>query len=84
MSPIRKALRDGAIDGSLNVLDVSAAASMVYGAVLVTGMQHLLVNDGKTIEDRSAALIAALLRGIDAPANRPPGPAMSVSTDEPS
>ena len=64
LSPIRQTLRDGLIDGSLSFSDLNAATSMVYGAVLVTGMQHLLVNDGRDIEERASALVDVLLGGL--------------------
>lgn len=70
VSPIRQALRDGHDDGSLDVDDIGAAASVVYGAVLVTGMQHLLVEGGRDLEDRAAALVEVIMRGIGAPTTR--------------
>lgn len=70
VSPIRQALRDGHDDGSLDVGDIGAAAAVVYGAVLVTGMQHLLIGGDRDLEDRAAALVEVIMRGIDAPTTR--------------
>ena len=70
VSPIRQALRDGQDDGSLDVADISAAAAVVYGAVLVTGMQHLLVGGDRDLEDRAAALVEVIMRGIGTPIAR--------------
>ena len=70
VSPIRQALRDGQDDGSLDVADMSAAAAVVYGAVLVTGMQHLLVGGDRDLEDRAAALVEVIMRGIGTPIAR--------------
>ncbi|MGY6501057.1 MAG: TetR/AcrR family transcriptional regulator [Acidimicrobiales bacterium] len=64
LSPIRQALRDGNLDGSLRVDDVDAASSVIYGAVLVTGMQHLLVGGPADLGDRVAALSNVVLHGI--------------------
>jgi hypothetical protein len=64
LSPIRQALRDGHNDGSLHIDDVSAAASVVYGAVLVTGMQHLLLGTSGDLANRSDAISNVILRGI--------------------
>ena len=64
MSPIREALRDGQRDGSLRVDDIGAATSIVYGAVLITGMQHLLIGSDRQLEDRATALIDVILSGI--------------------
>jgi len=64
MSPIREAFRDGQRDGSLRVDDIGAATSIVYGAVLITGMQHLLVGSDRQLEDRAAALLDVILTGI--------------------
>lgn len=64
MSPIREALRDGQRDGSLHVDDIGAATSIVYGAVLITGMQHLLIGSDRQLEDRATALLGVILSGI--------------------
>ncbi|MBP9053660.1 MAG: TetR/AcrR family transcriptional regulator [Ilumatobacteraceae bacterium] len=64
LSPIREALRDGQRDGSLRVDDIGAATSIVYGAVLITGMQHLLIGSDRQLEDRAAALLDVMLSGI--------------------
>jgi AcrR family transcriptional regulator len=70
LSPIREALRDGANDGSLAVNDLAAATSIVYGAVLVTGMQ-LLLGDGADSDGRSRTLFNTMLAGLGAaPAQR--------------
>ena len=66
MSPIREALRDGQRDGSLHVDDIGAATSIVYGAVLITGMQHLLIGSDRQLEDRATALLDVILSGIGA------------------
>jgi AcrR family transcriptional regulator len=71
MSPIREALRDGQRDGSLRVDDIGAATSIVYGAVLITGMQHLLVGSDRPLEDRAAALLDVILNGIGTTAPKP-------------
>jgi AcrR family transcriptional regulator len=64
LSPIRQALRDGNNDGSLRVDDVSAASSVVYGTVLVTGMQHLLLGNKGDLGDRAEAVSKVILHGI--------------------
>lgn len=64
VSPIRQALRDGNDDGSLHVDDVSAASSVVYGTVLVTGMQHLLLGNKGDLGDRADAVWKIILHGI--------------------
>lgn len=64
VSPIRQALRDGNNDGSLRVDDVSAASSVVYGAVLVTGMQHLLLGSKGNLGDRAEAVSKIILHGM--------------------
>jgi AcrR family transcriptional regulator len=64
LSPIREAFRDGHNDGSLRVDDIGAATSIVYGAVLITGMQHLLIGSDRQLEDRATALLDVILSGI--------------------
>lgn len=64
VSPIRRALRDGNNDGSLHVDDINAASSVVYGTVLVTGMQHLLLGSDADLGDRADAIWNVILLGI--------------------
>lgn len=64
LAPLRAALRDGAGDGSLRVEDVGVAASVVYGAVLVAGMEFLLVGGGRGIDERADAVLAVVLTGL--------------------
>jgi AcrR family transcriptional regulator len=64
LAPIRQALRDGHGDGSLQVDDVGAATSMVYGTVLVAGLQHLIVETGRDLDDHGLALFRTILSGI--------------------
>ena len=64
LAPLRSALRDGARDGSLSVDDVGAAASVVYGAVLVAGMEFLLVADDRSVQARADAVLAIVLGGL--------------------
>ena len=64
LSPIRQAVRDGNNDGSLRVDDVSAASSVVYGTVLVTGMQHLLLGNKGDLGDRAEAVSKVILHGL--------------------
>ena len=44
--------------------DVSAASSVVYGTVLVTGMQHLLLGNKGDLGDRAEAVSKVILHGI--------------------
>ena len=76
LSPIRHALRDGNNDGSLHVADLSAASSVVYGAVLVTGMQHLLLGTSADLAERADAISDVILQGIGGQ----PGPRRSPRT----
>jgi TetR/AcrR family transcriptional regulator len=62
VSPIRGALRDGSADGTLRFDDLVAASSMVYGAVLVTGMRQLLL--GGATEGSAEALLEVILNGL--------------------
>lgn len=64
LAPIRQALRDGNLDGSLRVDDVGAATSAIYGAVLVTGMHHLLAGGTADLSERAAAVSNVVLHGI--------------------
>lgn len=64
LAPLRSTLRDGARDGSLSVDDVGAAASVVYGAVLVAGMEFLLVADDRSVQAWADAVLAIVLGGL--------------------
>lgn len=64
MSPIRLVILEGQADGSLRFSDLTAATSMVYGAVLATGLQYLFIDDGQSLEELSESLILQLLTGL--------------------
>jgi len=71
LAPVRSALREGARDGSLRVDDVGAAAAVVYGAVLVTGMELVFAGTEPTVDDRAKTMLAVVLGGlIPAPGRR--------------
>jgi AcrR family transcriptional regulator len=71
LAPVRSALRDGARDGSLRVDDVVAAAAVVYGAVLVTGMELIFAGAEPSVDDRAKTMLAVVLGGlIPAPGRR--------------
>lgn len=64
-APVVELLREGGEDGSLaQVADVDAAALMVFGAVTVTGLSHLLAGGSIGVDDATAALTAVLLDGL--------------------
>lgn len=64
-APVVQLLREGGADGSLAaVADVDAAALMVFGAVTVTGLSHLIAGDGIAVDDAARALVAVLLEGL--------------------
>lgn len=66
-APVVHLLREGGDDGSLALVDdVDAAALMVFGAVTVTGLSHLIAGEGIGVEKATAALVAVLLDGLGA------------------
>lgn len=70
VAPIRSALRDGARDGSLCVEDVGAAAAVVYGSVLVTGMEFVFADGDPGVDDRANRMLAIVLCGLSPVAAR--------------
>lgn len=62
-APLRTVLRAGADDGTLHVADVRAAASVIHGAVLVTGLEQLLVS-GDRADDRADAILRVVFEGV--------------------
>lgn len=62
-APLRTVLRAGADDGSLHVADVRAAASVIHGAVLITGLEQLLV-PGDRADDPADAILAVMFEGV--------------------
>lgn len=64
-APLRTVLRAGADDGSLRVADVRAAASVIHGAVLVTGLEQLVV-PADSADDRVDAILAVMFEGLGA------------------
>ena len=62
-APLRAVLQAGVDDGSLHVLDVHAAASVVHGAVLVSGLEQLLAPSDRTT-DRTDAILQVVFEGL--------------------
>lgn len=63
--PVARVLREGATDGSLTgVVDVDAAALVIFGAVTVTGLSQLVDGDSIAVEGASHALAKVLLDGL--------------------
>ena len=71
ISPIRQALRDGEADGSMRVADLNVAAAAIYGAVLVTGMQHLLAGGRRSVDSRANALLDVIFNGLESSGGTP-------------
>ncbi|MGX5653204.1 TetR/AcrR family transcriptional regulator [Geodermatophilus nigrescens] len=66
-APVVELLRQGAEDGSLaRVADTDAAALMVFGAVTVTGLSHLIAGGTIGVDEATGALVAVLLDGLGA------------------
>jgi len=66
-APVVQLLREGQDDGSLaRVADVDAAALMVFGAVTVTGLSHLIAGGSIGVDEATGALVAVLLDGLGA------------------
>jgi TetR/AcrR family transcriptional regulator len=64
-APVVKLLREGATDGSLaDVVDVDAAALIIFGAVTVTGLSQLVDGDSIAVGEASRALAKVLLDGL--------------------
>ena len=64
LAPVRAALREGSRDGSLRVDDVGVSAAVVYGAVLVTGMELVFAGAEPTVDDRANKMLAVVLGGL--------------------
>ena len=79
LAPLRTALRAGEEDGSLRVVDVPAAASVVYGAVLVAGMEYLLVAGDRGLDRRVTSMLQVVFEGL---APRPDDTEVGVSGDD--
>lgn len=64
-APVVHLLHEGALDGSLaEVADVDAAALMIFGAVTVTGLSHLIAGGSIGVDDATDALVTVLLDGL--------------------
>ncbi|MCA0145444.1 MULTISPECIES: TetR/AcrR family transcriptional regulator [Blastococcus] len=66
-APVVELLHQGATDGSLaQVADADAAALMIFGAVTVTGLSHLIAGGRIGVDDATGTLVAVLLDGLGA------------------
>ncbi|MDP3713798.1 MAG: helix-turn-helix domain-containing protein [Mycobacteriales bacterium] len=64
-APVVQLLHEGALDGSLaEVADVNAAALMIFGAVTVTGLSHLIAGGSIGVDAATDALVTVLLDGL--------------------
>lgn len=64
-APVVQLLREGALDESLaEVPDVDAAALLIFWAVIVTGLSHLIAGESIGVGDATSALVSVLLDGL--------------------
>lgn len=56
--PVAKLLADGAADGSLREVDIDTATSVLYGAVTMTGLRHVIASHGEVPAFDAEALAA--------------------------
>ena len=68
--PVAKLLADGAADDWFRKVDIEHATSVLYGAVIITGLHHVIDSDGiaPAFDSAEAATIVMdlLLRGLEA------------------
>ncbi len=65
-SPVDRLLREGAADGSLRpVADPLAASVAIFGAVIISGLSHLVIAGGLPVPQVVEQLTDLLLVGLD-------------------
>ncbi len=68
--PVAKLLTDGAAHGHLRTVDVEHATSVLYGAVIITGLHHLIEAGGAVpafdAQSVAAAVMDLVLHGLEA------------------
>jgi len=66
-SPVRKILAEGVRDGTLRDIDVQVAATAIYGAVTIVGLQSLVAGEGMDVDRMAGSLFPIFWAGIVAP-----------------
>lgn len=66
--PVAKLLVEGAIDGSLAEVSIENATAVVYGAVTLTGLHHVVASDGNApafdVDDVAHDVVRLVIRGL--------------------
>ena len=67
--PVAKLLADGAADGHLRVVDIETATSVLYGAVIISGLHHIIDSQDATpafdATEVAASVFDLILHGLE-------------------
>lgn len=68
--PVAKLLVEGAVDGSLAEVSIENATAVVYGAVTLTGLHHVVASDGHApafdVDEVAADIFRIVMNGLGA------------------
>jgi TetR/AcrR family transcriptional regulator len=69
--PVAKLLVEGAVDGSLAEVSIENATAVIYGAVTLTGLHHVVAGDGHApafdVDAVAADVVGLVMNGLGAP-----------------
>jgi TetR/AcrR family transcriptional regulator len=65
--PVRRILIEGLADGVLVDIDIDVAATAIYGAVAIVGLQALLMSDRPDVDALAASVFSIFWSGISRP-----------------
>ena len=68
--PVAKLLVEGAADGSLAEVSIENATAVIYGAVTLTGLRHVVAGDGQTpafdVDEVAGDVVGLVMNGLGA------------------
>jgi AcrR family transcriptional regulator len=70
-APVRQILAEGAATGEVADIDIETAATAIYGAVTIVGLQALVISGDLDVDATAARLFPLFWSGLEPPRSKP-------------